>query len=102
MFKRLLSFCLLCSCTVALADGPADNQAANVRRVPKLGIEVPLNVASDLTKGLTYLESLIKPLRDDPKAAPYLPDVLIYHKAVNDALKYQEFFDAKELQVALE
>ena len=85
-----------------LADGPADNIAAQVRRIPKLGIEVPADVANGLTQGLDELDALIKPLRDNPKAAAYLPDVLIYHKAVHDALKYQEFFDAKELPVAKE
>lgn len=88
--------------TLTLADGPADNVAANVRRIPKLGIEVPPEVAEELQQGLAELEALIKPLRDDPKAAPLLPDVLVYHKAVHDALKYQEFFDGKELPVAKE
>jgi hypothetical protein len=98
---QVAAFVLLVG-SVALADGPADNVAAQVRRIPKLGIEVPADVASELTQGLDELDALIKPLRDNPKVAAYLPDVLIYHKAVHDALKYQEFFDAKELPVAEE
>lgn len=102
MFRTTVAFCLLLVCSVAFADGPADNIAANVRRVPKIGIEVPPDVRNELSQGLAELEALIKPLRDNPKVASYLPDVLIYQKAVHDALKYQEFFDAKELPVAKE
>src|SRR4051812_32213944 len=93
---------LLLGISATFADGPADNIAAQVRRIPKLGIEVPADASKELSAGVAELEALIKPLRDNPKAAPYLPDVLIYHKAVHDALKYQEFFDAKELPVAKE
>ena len=96
-----LSFLLLCASGV-LADGPADNIAEKTRRVPKLGIEVPSEVTDELKQGLAELEGLIAPLRSNAQAAPLLPDVLIYHKAVHDALKYQEFFDAKELPVARE
>jgi hypothetical protein len=35
-----------------------------------------------------------------PQMAALLPDVEIYHKAVRDALVYQEIFDAKELDFA--
>jgi hypothetical protein len=84
----------------ALADGPADNIAANVRRIPKLGIEVPAADREGLEAGLAELEKLITPLRNKKEVAHLLPDVLVYHKAVHDALKYQEFFDAKELPVA--
>jgi pimeloyl-ACP methyl ester carboxylesterase len=85
-----------------LADGPADNIPENTRRVPKLGIEVPPDVANDLSAGLARFEKMIGAVRERPAAAPYLPDVLVYYKAVHDALKYQEFFDPKELAVATE
>jgi hypothetical protein len=102
MLRYLLVTNFVLSCTFSLADGPADNVAANVRRIPKLGIEVPADVTAELTQGLMELDRLINPLRDNAKAAPYLPDVLVYRKAVHDALTYQEFFDAKELPVARE
>src|SRR5687768_10215492 len=102
MNLRLSCVLLVMVSTSGFADGPADNVAAQVRRIPKLGIEVPPDVGNELSSGLAELEGLIKPLRNNPKAAPYLPDVLVYHKAVHDALKYQEFFDAKELPVAKE
>ena len=38
--------------------------------------------------------------KKDPKAISLLPDVQIFHKAVHDALKYQEFFDAKDIPKA--
>ena len=98
----IVTVCLLLVCGTTLADGPADNIANQVRRIPKPGIEVPPDVSNELSQGLAELTALIQPLRNNAKAAPYLPDVLIYHKAVHDALKYQEFFDAKELPVAKE
>src|SRR4051794_4549965 len=82
--------------SISSGDGPADNTANNVRRVPKLGIEVPADIGNELSTGLAELEQAIAPLRTNPRAAPLLPDVLVYHKAVHDALKYHEFFDDKE------
>ncbi len=95
-------FVLLLGSHFAAADGPADNNPATVRRIPKQGIEVPAENAKELQQGLANLERLIEPLRKKPEAAPYLPDVLVFHKAVHDALAYEEFFDAKEFAVALE
>ena len=39
----------------AMADGPADNIPTNVRRIPKLGVEVPAAVRQELEKGLAEL-----------------------------------------------
>lgn len=88
-----------------LADGPADNIPTNVRRIPKLGMEVPADRRERLAAGLAALEISIKRLRAldanaHPQMANLLPDVEVYHKAVHDALAYQEFFDAKELDFA--
>jgi len=103
-----LALLVLAFCPVlAIADGPADNQVENVRRVPKLGVEVPDADQQELTAGLDELKGLIEKLRGDlgdPKknalARELLPDVLIFHRAVDQALRYQEFFDPKELPVA--
>lgn len=95
-------FLLLASLTTR-ADGPADNDPAKVRRVPKLGVEVPAEDRRKIEQGLAEFDKHIARLRDrkDPRVAALLPDVLIFHKAVQDALKYQEFFDSKEIPVAL-
>src|SRR5262245_37468099 len=77
-----------------LADGPADNIPTNVRRVPKLGIEVPAERKSKLESGLKQLDDKINALKSkkDAKTNELLPDVEIYFKAIHDALVYQEFF----------
>ena len=90
------------SVAAALADGPADNRPENVRRVPKVGIEVPPDDREALEDPLSRLAGAISRLeaRKDPKIASLLPDVQIFHKAVHDALKYQEFFDPKDIAKA--
>ncbi len=106
MLSRLattaLLFSLLAAPLFTLADGPADNIPTNVRRVPKLGIEVPADRKAKLEAGLKQLDDKITALKakKDAKAAELLPDVEIYFKAIHDALVYQEFFDAKELDPA--
>jgi dienelactone hydrolase len=101
----LLSFLILPA--FVLADGPADNIPTNVRRIPKVGIEVPAERRAKLEAGLAQLAESLARLREaagksppHPQLAQLLPDVEIYHKAVHDALAYQEFFDAKELDFA--
>lgn len=91
---------VLSTVTTVFADGIADNNPETVRRIPKLGIEVSAGDRAALEQGLKLLDAAIDPLRKNPASASYLPDVLIYHKAVQDALTYQEFFDAKEIAVA--
>ena len=48
---------LLFLSSFSLADGPADNIPANVRRVPKLGIEVQEEKRKELEAGLAKLRS---------------------------------------------
>lgn len=84
------------------ADGPADNVPDNVRRIPKLGVDVPEADRQELEQGLKTLAEQITRLKqgDQPLAKKLLPDVLIYHRAVDQALRYREFFDLKEIPVA--
>lgn len=86
------------------ADGPADNIPDKVRRIPKLGIEVPAEKRTRLHAELDALADTIAGLRrsKDIRQAALLPDVQIYYQAVHDALKYQEFFSDKEIDVAFE
>ena len=87
---------------LAIADGPADNIPANVRRIPKIGVEVPADVRDELERGLKALKTQIDAhaRMNNPQTRQLLPDVEIYYKAVHDALKYQEFFDVKEFAIA--
>ncbi|HEY2415708.1 MAG TPA: prolyl oligopeptidase family serine peptidase [Pirellulaceae bacterium] len=102
MLSRILTAFAALIPFLALADGPADNIAANVRRIPKLGIEVPADRKSKLEAGLRQFDDKITALKSkkDAKTAELLPDVEVYFKAVHDALVYQEFFDPKELDAA--
>jgi dienelactone hydrolase len=96
------SFSCLASVAVALADGPADNKPEAVRRIPKLGIEVPADDRKAIEDGLAKLEGAIEQLKakKDPKVAGLLPDVQVFYKAPRDALKYREFFDPKDIAKA--
>ena len=102
--RRLAALVIACFVTAAKADGPADNLPENVRRMPKPGIEVPAERATSLRKRLAALEEQIAALekRGESHVRELLPDVRIYAKAVHDALEFNEFFDAKELDVAEE
>ncbi len=102
MLQRLAITAALLLPLLALADGPADNIPTNVRRVPKLGIEVPADRKAKLEAGLKQLDDKITALKakKDAKTTELLPDVEVYFKAIHDALVYQEFFDAKELDPA--
>jgi hypothetical protein len=88
----------------ALADGPKDNAAENVRPVPPPGVAVPEADKARLTEGLTKLRVAIdeaaKAQAKNPKLADLLPDVEIYHKAVDWALRYNEVHKLPEVKSA--
>src|SRR5438067_1330460 len=96
--------CLLLLAGCVHADGPADNLPDKVRRIPPEGIKVPDAVRADLEKGCDGLGQTIDSLRGVLKTKPallaLLPDVQIFHKAVHDALKYDEFYSPAEFASA--
>ena len=93
---------LVSGASLAQADGPADNQADKVRRVPALGIELPDSDRQELTQQLDSLQAAIDELakKNDPRTNELLPDVQIFHRAVHDAIVYREFLHDNELAVA--
>jgi hypothetical protein len=95
---------LLAAATVLLADGPADNLPDKVRPVPPPGIAIPASDRAELERGATALGKEIESLRGTLKSKPalleLLPDVQIYHKAVDWALRYNEFFKTNEVRAA--
>lgn len=103
MMKCVL-LCLALGVSSVLADGPADNIRSNVRPIPPLGVEVPQADREALQKGLDELKELIGEVRKaqakNPQLADLLPDVEIFHKAVDWALRYQEFQKAEEIKTA--
>lgn len=97
-----LSFSTLPGSIPAYADGPGDNDAASVRRIPPPGVEVPAADRAELEKGIAQLGTEIDGLRKSlsPALRDLLPDVQIYHNAVRYALTYNEFFNVREIATA--
>ena len=105
MHPRLLPFLLGVVISIsAFADGPADNQADKVRRVPPPGVIIAATDRAELKEGADQLAKDLDALRNELKSKPtfleLLPDAQIYHKAVSWALDYDEFFKSNEVQIA--
>ncbi|MBI1372297.1 MAG: prolyl oligopeptidase family serine peptidase [Phycisphaera sp.] len=90
----------LCLASFALADGPGDNVADSVRRIPKLGIEVPAEQKAELEKRLADLVGRMQQVAQDKHLIELLPDIVVFYKAAHDALAYQEFFNEREIKTA--
>ncbi len=101
---RFIALACLLIAGVAFADGPGDNIVDKVRPVPPAGVPVPDDVRKDLEAGLESLAKEIDGLKVALKTKPGLlelvPDVQIFHRAVHDALKHNEFFSVKEFPTA--
>src|SRR5205814_9534196 len=73
-------------------------------RLPPAGISIPDADRQELVAGTATLgkdiETLRKELKDKPSLLTLLPDVEIFHKAVDWALRYDEFFDSKQTAFA--
>jgi len=103
MKSQLLPFLLV---ALALADGPKDNQAEVVRPIPPPGVAVPEADAKALTQGLSELRAAIdaamKAQSKNPRLADLLPDVEVFYKGVDWALKYNEVHKPAEIKTAQE
>ncbi len=97
MFSRLLSAAL-----VLLLAGAVF--AAEVKPIPPPGIAIPDADRAALAAEVAALGKEIDALRVALKAQPallaLLPDVMIFHKSVDWALRYDEFFEPKHLDAA--
>jgi hypothetical protein len=86
------------------ADGPGDNLADKVRRVPPPGIQIATADRQELAQGVAELGKAIADLRDSLQKRTalleLLPDVQIYHNAVRYALDHDEFYKPAENAVA--
>ncbi len=73
-----------------------------VRRIPPQGLTLSENDQKEIAAGLKELTFAIDKLKEkkDPFIRQYLPDVLIYQKAVDYGLKYQEFLTEKDIASA--
>ncbi len=95
---RLLLLFFALSCAV-LAQSPSD-----VRPVPPPGVAIPEAARVELIAGVAALGKEIDELRASlagkPELLALLPDVMIFHKSVDWALRYDEFFDPKQVAIA--
>jgi dienelactone hydrolase len=95
---------LLAVSLVLRADGPADNRSDQVRRIPPPGLAIPDDARRELTDGAAKLGADIEALRGElagkPALLALLPDVQIFHKSVDWALRYDEFFRTNEVESA--
>ncbi|WP_372724641.1 prolyl oligopeptidase family serine peptidase [Novipirellula sp.] len=98
---RNASVCLVLLLLIssALADGPGDNIAENVRAVPPVGIELSAVVRNELDGSLAELNTKIEQLRKskDRKVQSLLPDVEIFSRAIRDAVGHRELFHQNDL-----
>jgi len=81
---------------LTLAASAALAQPPTQKMVPPAGKEIPEADRAELTKGVAELGAAIEQL----KGNPLLPDVIIFHKAVDWALRYDEFMDVKQVKIA--
>ena len=72
-----------------------------IKLIPQPGVAIPEADRAELTAGVAALGKEIETLRTSLKAKPemlaLLPDVLIFHKSVDWALRYNEFFNVKQV-----
>ena len=78
----------------------AQNPPPPAKRLPPAGIAIPAEARAELTAGAAALHREIEALADNVHLHALLPDVEVLHKAVDWALRYDEFFDAKQIAVA--
>lgn len=84
------------------ADGPADNVADNVRQIPPPGVEITAEERTELEAGVMHLGEAIArlKLRRDALTPKLVPDVEIFHRAVDQALRFNEFFNKNDVEKA--
>ena len=94
---------MLMTAQLLCADGTKDNVPDNVRPVPPAGIEVNATDRAELNEGLFQLGERIKQLRasNDDRVRDLLPDVEIFHRAVEVALADNELHQA-EVEVLID
>src|SRR5437879_3326231 len=96
---------MLASLRIAVAVLKAAESSTSERQVPPRGINVPDETRKELEAGAQSLareiESLRVGLKEQPDKLELLPDIQIFHKAVDWALRYDELYRSNEVQTAL-
>ncbi len=99
---------LACIAVVAalalVAALPAQTPPPPAKRLPPAGIAIPDAARAELTAGAaalrTEIDALAVKLKNNATLGQLLPDVEVFHKAVDWALRYDEFFDVKQVATA--
>ncbi|MCA9111926.1 MAG: hypothetical protein KDA52_18375, partial [Planctomycetaceae bacterium] len=97
--------CLGCFASLSLsvattnADGPADNRPESVRQIPPPGIEISAEDRTRLQVELGELQKQVETLRksDNEFVESLLPDVEIFARAVDQALRFNEMFSEDDI-----
>lgn len=104
MHRYFCSAAFGCLALLARHAAAAEDALDKVKPIPPPGISVPDADRAELEKGVLELGNEIETLRADlsgkPASLELLPDVQIYHKAVDWALRYNEFYRTNEIQTA--
>lgn len=89
---------------LASADGPADNAEDKVRPIPPPGIDISPDLAAELRVATDALIRHIDSLRqqDNLPRRDLLPDVEVFARAVDQALRHGEFFAPADIDHARE
>jgi dienelactone hydrolase len=102
-------FRLACVGLVALAclviALPAQTPPPPAKRLPPAGVAIPETARAELTAAAAALRKDLDTLAShlastNARLNARLPDAEIFHKAVDWALRYDEFFDVKQVEVA--
>lgn len=93
---------LLFTVDLAQADGPVDNRPESVRQIPPPGIDVRSEDRTRLQAQLDDLHEQMATLerRDDEFVQSLLPDVEIFARAVDQALRFNEMFSEADIKRA--
>ncbi len=102
---RIPLFLLTCGFAVSVFAGAGpDNNPGRVNPIPPPGIAISDVDRAELTKGAAELGDQIEALRESLKSKPallaLLPDVRVFHKAVDWAVRYDEFATTNEVRSA--
>lgn len=96
----------MASAALGQAETASPTLVADTPRVPAVGIEIPEDTRLALRERTDALGQAIDQLRDQLTETPpllrFLPDVQVYHKAVDWALRHRLFFKESEFKTAEE
>src|SRR5687768_11806940 len=90
---------LVLAAVAIFADAPADNIPDKVRPVPPPGIKISEEDRAELTKSLEDLRETLEAVPTNRSPA-HVADAWVYHKAVDYALRYDEFLGTNDVQTA--